>query len=699
MQTAGIDQLVGISLGEYQLTKLLGHGKLSTAYIAQHSIHSNIVMITIFNLPLDSRSESPYASEMQAEHQANPALECAQFLTRFMRESATLVKLKHPNILPTYTFGEFSDHPYLVTALANGNPLNQFLAQQGRLTPQQTLTILKQMAAALDYAHSNGIAHNVLSLSDVLVINQDLKIYIANFGISKIFDMHKGIKRNASPPDPLSRHRLSQETFAYPSPDYTPIDNRSDIYALGMIIFELLCPTHTPQDRAVSKHSHQPLPSVHAHYPDVPEMLDLVIHKTLEQDPALWYQRAGDIVFDFERALKATAAISSTEPFSPPPFVQQSPATDPSASSWFGEVVPDKSSHMTTKQMPAATSSFQALPSDPQVAMFSEEDAWHVPHTAMENNLDAFADINPLSWWAVAEVKPEPLQSLPGTFMALPPGRLQHTSPRSKRQSAQPSRRKVVAMLAAGTVTAGTFALGARILTQHTPQPSSQFANTSANASTSVINPSSPGNTSSPSVNNATQNTASPSSTPTSQPSPTSKPTSQPSPTSTSTPQPSPTSQPTSASQPAPTSQPTSQPSPAPQPSPTSQPSPPPPPPPQPTPTPVPPPPPPPPPSHTGTVIGYTNQSTNSAHSFTNPADGQSSLLVRLPNGNFVATERACTHDGVDVNYDSSNQRLVCPAHHAVFDPSNGDHLSGPGNGPLPTVPIRVNGDGTITTN
>ena len=75
------------------------------------------------------------------------------------------------------------------------------------------------------------------------------------------------------------------------------------------------------------------------------------------------------------------------------------------------------------------------------------------------------------------------------------------------------------------------------------------------------------------------------------------------------------------------------------------------------------------PPSHTGTVIGYTSQATNSAKRFSNPADGQGSLLIRLPNGNFVACERACTHAGVAVNYDSGSHQLLCPAHGAIFDP------------------------------
>jgi len=104
-------------------------------------------------------------------------------------------------------------------------------------------------------------------------------------------------------------------------------------------------------------------------------------------------------------------------------------------------------------------------------------------------------------------------------------------------------------------------------------------------------------------------------------------------------------------------------------------------------------------PTHTGTVIGATTMAMNSAHVFTNPADGVSSLLIRLNNGNFVSCERTCTHQGVAVNYDTQTRMILCPAHGAIFDPQNGfNHVSGPGNGPLTHVTIHVNGDGTVTT-
>lgn len=145
-----------------------------------------------------------------------------------------------------------------------------------------------------------------------------------------------------------------------------------------------------------------------------------------------------------------------------------------------------------------------------------------------------------------------------------------------------------------------------------------------------------------------------------------------------------PAKSPTKTAQPSPTARPTQQPTQQPTPKPT-----------QPPPTPTPPP-------HTGTVIGHTNMANNSSVTFTNPADGQSSLLIRLANGNFVACESACTHEGVPVNYNSGQQQLVCPRHNAVFDPANSFTQvpgQGPsGLGPLPKVTITVNADGTITT-
>src|SRR6266567_892623 len=95
---------------------------------------------------------------------------------------------------------------------------------------------------------------------------------------------------------------------------------------------------------------------------------------------------------------------------------------------------------------------------------------------------------------------------------------------------------------------------------------------------------------------------------------------------------------------------------------------------------------------HMGTVIGSSNMMPNSSIDFKNPADNKASLLVRLPNGQFMAYEKACTHEQVSVHYDPATHTLVCPAHGSIFDPARlGAVLQGPATRPLVQVKIRVN--------
>jgi Rieske Fe-S protein len=96
--------------------------------------------------------------------------------------------------------------------------------------------------------------------------------------------------------------------------------------------------------------------------------------------------------------------------------------------------------------------------------------------------------------------------------------------------------------------------------------------------------------------------------------------------------------------------------------------------------------------------ISSTKQPPNSAKAFANPHNGQASLVIRLPNGTFVAYEQACTHKGVYVDYDQASHCLVCPAHGAIFDPAKGGSVrQGPATRALPSVALKINPDGTIT--
>ncbi len=288
-----------------------------------------------------------------------------------------------------------------------------------------------------------------------------------------------------------------------------------------------------------------------------------------------------------------------------------------------------------------------------------------------EINPNSLGGMDPFAWWTSTSTGLQAASPTPGTFARRtpPPVRLNSNRSRSRRRPAQEDRRKLITLILTGTAAAGILTIGG-ISFEHFTQSMNQAQLASGSAAVTGSAPTT-GNTTTAGGTTTTGNTPTTGSTAGTQKTPGSSQ----SPTPIKGAQGSPTAQPTQGKQLTPTPRP------------------------NPTPTPKPPPTPTPTPGHTGTVIGHTNQATNSAVSFTNPADGQGSLLIHLPNGTFVACERACTHQGVPVDYNAGSQQLHCPAHGATFNPSSGFVCTGgPGNGPLAKVSIRVNGDGTITT-
>jgi serine/threonine protein kinase len=671
MPTLSVDQLVGRTLGEYQIKRLLGRGQLGAAYVAQHLSQGRTVMITMFNFP-----------------EGGSAQEREQLAGRIAQERAALVRLAHPNILPIYDFGEQSGYLYLVTAFVKRASLGQVLKQQVRFTPKQALDVLKQLASGLDYAHSNGVVHGILSPSNVLMSNE-LTVQIAGFGLRTLLEMRGSVQNT----QPQASHFSTNGTYlgspAYVSPERVLgmlADARSDIYALGVMLFELLSGAlpfngADPIDIAL-KRVKQPVPSVQKVCPDVPEALDLVLSKTLECDPAERYQRAGDSAAAFERVLQVMEAVERSSTPRVLHTAQESQLTLPPTVNWFDEdalpsgtwqlmpsiiseklaAIPPTSStdtapHLGTSALPSQSLLETGQSASVQPARTTQKlpQQGVQPHSA-NHQAGSLAGIDPFAWWSAPTT--EASQPQPGTFAhkpQRPPVRMAST--RGRRQTSRQDRRQVVKLIATGTAVAGLFAAGG-ISFAHFVQSLKQ-AQQVANVPTSAPSTTTQGNTPTTGTTQAPQN------------SPTASKTQTPNPSPTHGAQSTPTAQPTSTGQPTPTAQPTPKPTPKPTPTPT--------------------------PSHKGTVIGSTSQATNSAASFTNPADGQAGWLVHMSNGNFVAVEQACTHAGVAVKYNASTGQFNCPAHGAIFN-ADGTNPQPPASRPLPPVHITVNADGTITT-
>ncbi len=649
MQTASIDQLVGKTLGDYEVERLLGRGKLSAVYMAQQRSQNHAVMITTFILP---ESLSAQARE--------------RFNTRFYQVGASIVRLNHPRVLPIYNFGVQFGFPYLVTSFVKGGSLAQVLKQQPRFTPERTLDMLKQIAAALDYAHSQGVVHGLLNPANILVINeQDLQV--TGFGLKHMLQM-RGIEESYHP----QAHLFSIAGTFLGSPEYTapecveglPSDARADVYALGIMLFELLSgsPPFTGKDPLdiATKRLQQPVPSLHELCPDLTAAFDLIFYQALEREPEKRYQHAGELASAFERVLKVLKGAAKGPTALNDQATLHSQITLPPTVNWFDEgMVPNRKWQL---KPPVVTGQFPAVQATPQETLTSSStpangtDTWLLKPPLVTDHTQAVRPVtkpektiptqppyspgttaDPFAWWSTTSA--QTTAPTPGTFARSATNRPTSFNANKQRKASIKGRRQVVVGLLAGGGVVGILGIGGISFAHFiNSMKNSQSGNTQSALSTTsqgATQTSTHGTQQTPTASK-TSKTTRPQASPTHKTQPTPKPTQPPQPT---------------------------------------------------------------PPPQTGTVIGSTNQPIDTSKGFRNPADGNGSLLIHLPNNNFVACEKACTHEGVSVYYDAGTHQLVCPAHGAIFDPANGFRvLQGPAITPLPGVTIHVNADGTITT-
>ena len=290
-----VEQLAGKSIGQYKLTKLIGRSVLSAVYEAASSEQASPVMLTVFRLPDDCVGE---AWEL--------------FMERFEDEAARLRVLQHPHIVPYYEFGEEFGYPYLITPLTSNQTLVDIL-KQSVCTPVQMLHLLKQIATGLDYIHSNGIVHGSLKPSNILLRAESSqpRVLIANVGLTQILEMRGIGEVSHSHPHLFSVSGTLLTNPAYLAPEVVqgaPSDVRSDMYALGILIYEMLCgrPPFTGSDpiAVALQHVDQPIPPMQSFVPELPQALDGALRSVLERDPARRILQAEKLVASLERIIK-----------------------------------------------------------------------------------------------------------------------------------------------------------------------------------------------------------------------------------------------------------------------------------------------------------------------------------------------------------------------------------------------------------
>ncbi len=264
------------NIGRYEIKDELGRGGMATVYRAYDPSFDREVAIKV----------------LPREFLHNP-----QFLDRFKREIKTIAQLEHPAIVPVYDVGEHEGIPFFVMRYMPGGSLSDMI-EKGRFSLEDTARTVERLASALSYAHRKGVVHRDLKPDNIL-FNEDGYPFISDFGIAKFTETHTNLTGSGIIGTP-----------AYMSPEQAtgdPLDHRSDIYGLGVIVYQMLTGQQpynadTPMGVAI-KHVTDPVPDIRLAAPDLPEELGDVMKKVLAKDREERYATA----VEFARALNQVA--------------------------------------------------------------------------------------------------------------------------------------------------------------------------------------------------------------------------------------------------------------------------------------------------------------------------------------------------------------------------------------------------------
>lgn len=271
--------LTGSQIGPYEILGQIARGGMSEVYRGRHTRLERIVAIKI--LPVSLAGEQ-------------------DFRERFTREAQGVATLQHPNIVQVYDFGDLQNTYYMVMEFINGRDLGSFMRETGALPLKNSLNILKQIAAALDYAHARGIVHRDIKPSNVMVENEPIpgstyaRAVLTDFGIAKLRSGDTGATKTG----------MLMGTLNYIAPEQIrssgQVDGRADVYALGVMTYQLLTgklPFEAENPGALMlAHLQTIAPDPRLLQPDLPAHTALALLRALEKDPTLRPATAGEFI-------------------------------------------------------------------------------------------------------------------------------------------------------------------------------------------------------------------------------------------------------------------------------------------------------------------------------------------------------------------------------------------------------------------
>ncbi len=278
------DSLSAALASRYTLERELGRGGMATVYLATDLRHGRHVALKVLR----------------------PELASALGNDRFLREIRLAARLQHPHICSVHDSGEADGHLWFTMPYLEGETLRQRLGREERIPLDEAVRIVLEVADALDYAHRHGVIHRDIKPENILLTERHA--VVADFGIGRAVA--------TSQDERLTDTGMVIGTPGYMSPEQaageTSLDGRTDVYALGAVMYEMLAGEPAFSGRSlqavIASHLRGEIPSLHRTRPDVPDAIERAVSRALAPAPADRFPTSGE----FARSLAAAPATSGT---------------------------------------------------------------------------------------------------------------------------------------------------------------------------------------------------------------------------------------------------------------------------------------------------------------------------------------------------------------------------------------------------
>lgn len=256
-------------IGRYALKYTIGEGGLGTVYAAHDPLLSRLIAIKTLHVDL-------------------PAADREQFNALFLNEAKAAGSLSHPQIVTVYDAGTSDQGTYIAMELLKGKDLRQLLAMGWKPTPAQAALIVRRVADALSYAHHKGVIHRDIKPANIFMVGRT-QPRVLDFGIARIRQAESRAQRD----DPQSRFQeIVGGSPYYMAPEqvqHLPVDRRVDVYALGVVLYELLVYKRAFAGNSLEEIAdavlNRPVPLAHEVKPDVPAALSEIVARAMHRDP------------------------------------------------------------------------------------------------------------------------------------------------------------------------------------------------------------------------------------------------------------------------------------------------------------------------------------------------------------------------------------------------------------------------------